>query len=65
MNVKNYCRFRYLKVFGLSGLGQGLYGPEAVDDVPGLAEVDLVERATDLVLHVLHQSACTKKNTEV
>jgi hypothetical protein len=54
-------RFRYLKVFGLSGLGQGLYGPESVDDVSGLAEVDLVERAPDLVLHVLHQSACTKK----
>jgi hypothetical protein len=60
-NVKNYWRFRYLKVFGLSGLGQGLYGPKTVDDVPGLAEVDLVERAPDLVLHVLHQSACTKK----
>ncbi len=56
-----YWRFCYLKVFGLSGLGQGLYGPKAVDDVPGLAEVDLVKRAPDLVLHVLHQSAFTKK----
>merc|ERR1719309_513544 len=33
-----------------------LNGSQSVDDVPRLAEVDLVESVPDLVLHVLHQT---------
>ena len=44
----------YLKVFRLLCLCEGLDRAQAVHDVPGLAEVDLVEGAPDLVLHVFN-----------
>ena len=45
-----------LQVFHFVGLCKGLDRPQAVDDVLGFAEVNLIQCISDLVLHVLHEA---------
>ena len=45
-----------LQVFHFFVICKGLDRPQAVDDVLGFAEVNLIQCVSDLVLHVLHQT---------